>query len=576
VNNLLDTLKALGPARLAAMAAISAATIAFFIYLTGRLATPEMALLYGDLEASESSQIAARLEEAGVPYRMDPDGGRIFVPQEQVARMRVAMAEDGLPSGGSIGYELFDQSQGLGQSNFVQNINHVRALEGELARTIRSISRVKHARVHLVLPQRELFSRDRQKPSASIVVAMQGNAQLDGQQVLAIRHIVAAAVPGLQPKEISIVDSNGNLLARSAAEGDLQGTATTAEEMRAAFEARTARSIEELLARSVGPGNVRVEVTAEMDFDRVTENAEIFDPESQVVRSTQTVEESADSRDGETNPPVTVGANLPDASLPGLDGQVNSESRSQRTEETVNYEISKTVRTHVREAGLVRRLSVAVLVNGSFGAGQDGERVYQERSPEELEQLAALVRSASGYDEARGDMVKVVNLPFVDLSQPPEDTIVLTYFGLPQADLMRAAELTVLGIIAVLLLLFVVRPLLKQALDVAQTARSLPQAQQSYLGIPTDPHAPQTAFAGPNLPLGQGQVAALTQSEAGSSAQQLTASGETIDEEIEQVIDVNRVEGQLRASSLRRITDIVENQPEEAAAVIRGWLYQDH
>ena len=336
------------------MVAVGAATIAFFIYLTSRLSTPDMTLLYADLDPQDSGQIVSRLEQQDIGYRLGPDGSQIFVPSDQVARLRVVMAVDGLPSGGSIGYEIFDRSEGLGTTKFVQNVNHLRALEGELARTIRSISRVKHARVHLVLPKRELFTRDRQEPTASIVLTTQGNQRLAKQQVLAIQHLVAAAVPGLQPAMVSIVDSNGALLARGSDEDDSTGAASTAEEMRIAYQSRLAHTIEEILERSVGPGNVRAQVTAEMDFDRVTENSEIFDPDGQVVRSTQTIEEQSGSSDAQGLPPVTVGGNLPDANLPGADGAASS-SNAQRNEETVNYEISKTIKTHVRESGVVRR-----------------------------------------------------------------------------------------------------------------------------------------------------------------------------------------------------------------------------
>jgi len=239
------------------MGAVAAGVVVFFIYMTSRLATPDMALLYADLDPQDSGQIVSRLEQMNVGYRLSSDSGQIYVPSDQVARLRLAMAEGGLPSGGSNGYEIFDRSEGLGTTNFVQNINRVRALEGELARTIRSITSIENARVHLVMPQRALFTRDRQDPTASIVIAMRGKNRLEHGQIQAIQNLVAAAVPGLKPNLISIVDTNGNLLARTTSEEDLQGTATTAEEMRVGLERRMARTIEELLERSVGLGNVR-------------------------------------------------------------------------------------------------------------------------------------------------------------------------------------------------------------------------------------------------------------------------------------------------------------------------------
>ncbi len=565
MNSLLETLKNLGPARLGMMAAVSAGIIAFFIYLTSRLASPEMSLLYGELDAQDSGQIIARLEQMNVPYRLGEEGGKIFVPQDQVGRTRVVMAEDGLPSGGSIGYEIFDRSEGLGTTNFVQNINHVRALEGELARTIRSVSSVKQARVHLVLPRRELFSRDRQDPSASIVLMLGGNRTLDRQQVTSIQHLVAAAVPGLKPTMVSIIDDKGNLLARGTEEGDVSQTATRAEEMRVGYESRLVRTIEELLARSLGPGNVRAQVSAEMDFDRITENAEIFDPDGQVVRSTQVVEEQASNQDG-APAGVTVGNNLPDA-LPELDTGSGSQSSTSRTEETVNYEITKTVKTHIREAGMVRRLSVAVMVNGTLVQDADGNTTYEPRGAEELEKITALVRSAVGYDEERGDTIEVVEMPFIEVAEA-EGLIDEGFLGLTKADLMRIAELLVLGVVAVLVLLLVVRPLLGRLLEVDE--ESLADGSPGML----PDGSPQPALIGPDgqevprLPGDPSTVVATRVGEGGGSEKNIA-------NEIDQMIDLNQVEGRVRASSVKKIGEIIENHPEEAVGIIRGWLHAE-
>lgn len=544
-----QTLRSLGPARLGLMAAVAAATIAFFIYLTSRLATPDMALLYGDLAAEDSGQIVTLLEQMEVPYDIGRDGSQVFVPSDEVARLRITMAEEGLPTGGSVGYEIFDRSEGLGTTTFVQNVNHLRALEGELSRTIASIAKVRQARVHLVLPKRELFSRDRQEPTASIVVAMQGNSRLERQQVLAIQHLVAAAVPGLKPTMISIVDSSGALLARGTDDDDPSATATTAEEMRVAHEARLARMIEELLERSVGPGNVRAQVSAEMDFDRVTENAEIYDPDGQVVRSAQTIEEESGSLDGQGLPPVTVGGNLPDANLPQLDSN-GSQSTASRVEETVNYEISKTVKTHVREAGVVRRLSVAVLVNGAKTEAADGGTVYEPRSPEELEKLATLARSAIGIDEERGDTFEIVNMQFADLSGDLEAEAGNAFLGLTESQLMRIAEVLVLGVVAILVLLLIVRPLVGRVIE--------GEFDGAARQIPTDGTA-RAALTGPD-------------SGANSASE---SDGEIVAEEIEHMIDLNKVEGRVRASSVKKIGEIVEKHPDEAVAIVRSWLYQE-
>lgn len=549
VNALVQTLRNLGPLRLAALGGVGLALIGFFIYLIARFTTPEMALLYGDLEMTDSAEIVERLESMGVPYRLRRDGSEILVPADQALRLRMAMAEQGLPSGGSVGYEIFDRVDSLGTTSFVQEVNRLRALEGELARTIRSISQVKSARVHLVIPRRELFSRERSEPSASIILMMERGAALERSQVLAIQHLVAAAVPRLKPSAISIVDDHGTLLARGTEDDPTTLlTGTRATEMRIAYENRMARSIENLLQQSLGYGKVRAEVTAELDFDQITRNSETYDPDGQVVRSTQLIEEESRSTDGQGEAPVTVANNLPDAelALPGTGPQSMSETL--RTEETINYEISRTVETHVRETGKVRRLSVAVLVDGTYETGPDGTVTYLPRSAEELRQIETLVRSAMGYDAARGDTVEIVNMRFADAVPMAEDETL--FLGLTRDDLMKIVELGVIGLIGALFLLLVVRPLVLRLLE----AEPEPEMEQQRLL--TDESELPPALAAPD-----------------ETPEPIT-DDEEIAREIDQMIDINQIEGRVRASSLRKISEIVEKHPEEAVNIMRGWMYQ--
>jgi flagellar M-ring protein FliF len=523
---------------------VAVALVVFFVFLTTRLSSPDMSLLYADLEAADSAKIIERLESQGVPYELRGDGSQIRVPAEQVLRLRMSMASEGLPTGGSIGYEIFDREDALGTTNFVQQVNHLRALEGELARTIGALSQIKSARVHLVIPQRELFSRDKPEPSASIILVQRGG--LDRSQVVAIQHLVAAAVPGLKPSAVSIVDEQGNLLARGPE--DESGNIGSAEEMRLAYENRMRGSVEELLQRSLGIGKIRAEVTAEIDFDRVTTNSESFDPDGQVVRSTQTVEENSDSLEGGADA-VTVANNLPDPTL--QDGGDQSRNSSARTEETVNYEITKTTETHVREAGIVKRLSVAVLVDGIYNAAENGTLTYQPRSAEELDQIAKLVRSAVGFDEARGDSVEVVNMRFVDSEVELADPNALP-FGMEKNDLIRIAEMLVLGIVAVLVMLLVVRPLVGRLLESAENA--------GERGLLSD----------------QGMTPALAGPTGGPA--ELPAPTEPVRDvasEIDKMIDINQVEGRVRASSLKKISELVDRHPEEAVNIMRAWMYAE-
>jgi flagellar M-ring protein FliF len=558
VNGLLSSLRNLGPVRLGAIAAVLAGTIGFFVFISTRLATPTYALLYSELELQDSSQIVTKLDALNVPYQLRGNGTQILVPGDQVDRLRLVMAETGLPHGGSVGYEIFDKSETLGTSSFVQNVNHLRALEGELARTIGSIGGVQAARVHLVLPQRELFARDKQSPTAAIVIKMRGSERLAKSRVSAIQHLVAAAVPGLHPGRVSIVDSDGNLLARGTEDDNgVDASGANIDERRTTYETRLGRSVEEMLERSLGPGRVRTEVHVDMDFDRITTNSESYDPDGQVVRSTQTTSDTSDNADG-ADQPVTVANNLPDAQAAKA-GAGAARSKNAKSEETVNYEISKTVKSQVREAGVVKRLSVAVLVDGITAVAPDGTKSYQPRPPEELKQLTTLVRSAIGFNAERGDSVEVVNLRF----NTPEDPVTALpdgLLGFARSDLLKAAEPIALAFVGLLVLLLVVRPLIKRLLDGSVGG------SQSETRALTGP-AGQQLLTGPSSGAQHGQLP----SGVPGSAIATGGHGESLD----QMIDISQVEGRVRASSIKKIGEIVEKHPEEAVAIVRAWMYQN-
>lgn len=549
VDSILDTFKSLGTVRLAAIGGVAIGLIIFFVFLTSRLGGTDMTLLFGDLDRGDSSKIISKLETQSIPYELRGEGQQIFVPSQMVLRLRMQMAEDGLPSGGSVGYEIFDKSDSLGTTNFVQNVNLLRALEGELARTIRSIGSVDEARVHLVMPKRELFSRREQKPSASVVVKSKGAGKLTKAQVMAIQHLVAAAVPRLEADRISVIDSRGRLLARAGGEDDdSAGFASTSDEMRRAHEERVTRQIEQLVEQSVGIGKVRAQVSAEIDFDRVTTNTEKYDPDGQVVRSTQTVEENAQSNDKDGQSTVSVANNLPDAQQNS--GGAGSASQSNRTEETVNYEITRTVRNHVHETGTIRRMSVALLVDGTYTTNEDGDRVYAERSKEELEKIEKLVKSGIGFNEKRGDKVEVIGMRFRALDGQDLDTK-LPLFGLTKTDMFRIAEIFVLAIVGILVILLVVRPLVARTLDALPSALDAAKEQ----ALLADQSEDSAALASP----------------AGTGV-----SGAFGDEEEEdQLINLDQVDGRVKASTLKKISEIVDRHPEETVGIIRQWMYQE-
>lgn len=543
VNSLLETLKQLGPSRIAIMGSVLVGLLMFFIFVSMRVSTPDMKLLYDNLGTSDSAAIASKLHDSQIPFDVSADGARVMVPEKDVGRARMLLAKDGLPNGGSMGYEIFDQKSGFGTTNFVQNINQVRALEGELARTIGALEGVRTARVHLVLPQRELFSRENRPATASVFLALRPGAQLANEQILSIQSLVASAVPNLKANGVSIIDSNGALLARGGEDSENLMT-MKAEEMRRAYERRMTQTVEDIIGRVVGYGHVRANVTAEMNFDRINTAEELFDPNTQVVRSSQVTEENNTERQPQAAD-VSVQNNLP-----GIAGDLFAGDQptleSNRIEEVTNYEISKTIRNTVREVGEIKRLSVAVLVDGLYTTDADGNRVYTPRSQQDLDQIAALVRSAIGYSDQRGDSLEVVNMQFADIriEGDLEDN---SLFGFDRSDLLSAVEMITVAIMVILVILLVLQPMVGRLLT-SENAKLDEGLENELLAGRINP-----ALTGPNPD--DFQPPEL--------------------EEEDSLISMQKVDGKLKASSVKKVEDIVEQYPAETVSVIRSWMTQE-
>lgn len=525
-----------GPTRLFAALGIAAVVAALLFTLVFRMGGEAKALLFAGVETREMAEISQRLEAADIPYEIREDGGSIYVARSEVFNARMMLSADGLPSRGSIGYEIFDEPDALGQTQFQQNINRLRALEGELSRTIGSLDGVASARVHLVLPERQLFARNAEQPTASIVIQLRRD-ELTAGQVRAIRNLVASATPGLSANRVTIVDETGRLLA--AAQSGEDGVADGIDARQVATEDRIRRTVTDIVEGIVGQGNARVQVTAEMDFNRVSETRQTFDPEGRVVRSTSSTEST--SQTAENARGTTAAANVPDAGAAG-GSQSGSQTGDESSQETVNYEISNTTRTEVSEGGRVRRLSVAVAVNGTMTPGAEGaEATYAPRSEEEMQRLTALVRSAVGFNQERGDIVEVVNAQFASLSSGGAAAAAPGMFDfLGNLDVMRIVEIVAALIAALAFVFFVLRPLVGGLLGGGANA-------QAASAVP--------ALPGPAGAGGGGAAAALP-------------SPDMVDDGI----DIAQINGRVRASSVKKVAEVVDQHPDESVQIIRGWL----
>lgn len=551
MNGAVAFFKTIGGPRLAAMIAVGVGLIGFFAFMIMRISEPLMSPLYTEVTLSDSSSIVRQLESQNIPYELRNEGSTILVPKDKVLQLRMQMAEQGLPTGGSVGYEIFDKGDTLGATSFVQNLNHLRALEGELARTIAALRQVRIARVHLVLPKKQLFSEDKTEPSASIVLSLRG--RLDKSQIKAIQNLVASGVKDLTPSRVSIVDDSGNLLANGADDDSNVALSNSIDERNIAFQNRLKTQINEIVTSVVGPNNARVQVTAEVDYNRITQTSDTYDPEGQVVRSTQTREKSLNAANGETKSEVSVAGQLPNEKGSEDKAKSTSTENNNTVEEVVNYEISRTTKTEVIEAGRIKRLSVAVLVDGIYNKDKDGKIAYQPRPQAEIDQISTLVRSAIGFDKARGDQVEVVNIRFA----PPVKGEQLeageaSLFNFSKSDYFQIAEIAVLLIVSILVLFLVVRPLIKRIVTPEEPAE-----------------VPELEGLDPQI------AAAIAEANGGKIPEEVKALMAPGENKSAALIDVAQMAGEMHEETVGKVGEMVKNNPDEAVAIIRQWLSQE-
>lgn len=529
------------------MLGIGAGVVAVLVALIMFMGREPNELLYSNLDLKEASDVTQALSQAGIKYETKGDGSTILVPRDKVASARLMVAGKGLVSSGSIGYEIFDGGNALGQTDFVQQLNRQRALQGELERTIKAMQGVNSVRVHLVLPKRQLFEEDAEQPSAAVTIGV-GSREPSTDMVHAIQNLVSSAVPNMKAEKVAVIDQHGKTL---SAPSDESQAGREAQDRKTEVEQRIAKTVKDMIDGVLGPGKARVNVTAELDLNRVTTQEERFDPDGQVVRSESTNESNSQENKNEDNAGATATANVPGQ---GNGGFQQLGSRAGANESVTNYEISKSVKTTVQEPGTIKKVAVAVAIDGVTAApGKDGKPgAYTPRSAQEIQQIEDLVKTAVGFDAARGDQVKVTNIKF---PQPEDQGLEKQGLlaGFDKNDIMRAGELGVLGIVAILILLFAVRPFIKN-LSEPNVVAALPGSG-----------APVTRM----ITLADGTQQQVVVDESGEP---LAIAGPVSD--IDARIDIAKIEGQVKASSIKRVSEFVEKHPEESVAILRNWLHE--
>lgn len=483
--------KAMPPKKILALGAVIALTLSAAILLFSWTQRVDLQPLFTNLSEEDAGQIIQRLNELKVPYSVSSGG--ILVPADRVYELRLELASQGLPQGAGVGFELFDKTS-FTMTDFVQKLNYRRALQGELARTIRGLSEVEQCRVHLAIPERSLFMQKEERPKASVLVKLRPGRRLSQGQVRGIVHLVSSSIEGLDPADVSVVDSRGEMLTSPSDDG--LGLASGQIERQREFEREMESRIIGILQPVVGRGKVRARVAAAFDFTKVEKTEEKYDPDGQVVRSEQKNIEKSSNSSGAGGGVPGVGSNLPGRQQAGS-GSSEHKSYTEKKSETVNYEITKIVSRTVSPAWEIKRLSAVALVDGVYTTAEgSSEKKYTPRSEEELQKLEEMVKKAIGYNGQRGDEVQVVNMPFEPSVQEDslekEEASAASYLPIVMTTLKYIVPVIAFGVIFI----FVIRPLMKilatqTRVYEAVSAQALPERQAEL------PQPPEKKELGP-------------------------------------------------------------------------------
>lgn len=442
----------------------------------------QMVPLYSELSKEDCNSILYKLAKDRVKYSLSSDGKAIMVPESLVYQLRAALAMEGIPAGASsiVGYEIFDKEEQIGSTSFSQNIKNIRAKQGELSRTIQAFDNIVKARVHLAIPHKELFSREKQTPTASVMLTLKPGVSLRVSDIRAISHLVARSVEGLKEKEVTIVDTSGNVL-QAGGEEEFGLTGLHSVEHCSALERHLKNKIETLVARIVGAGNVDVRASIEMSFDKIVTNSEVYDPDKSALRSNQSKEEIelspfSGNLDGGD---VSVSSNLADSQS---SEESNERSKAERREDVSNYEVSRTVENKVSDVGQIKQISVSVLVNDNFDSATG---TFIPRSESGMSKIETLVKGAMGYQELRDDKLFVVHMPFFKEAEPSAQGFEKTWLQQNTLPIVRAVCASAVALLAIF---YILRPLvysyiLKGSASNALFAQSVKGTAPSISGL---------------------------------------------------------------------------------------------
>ena len=527
-NNFVEKIKGVEPTKIImALAVLLIAIAAIFTigFTSSDNNTTNKGLLYSGLSEAETGEIITRLEGMNINYELSPQGA-LYVDNSEKARLRMLLAQEGLPKQTIKGYEILDEQNPIGTTSFMQEVNRQRALEGEIARTISSLNSVETVRVHLVMPEKTRFAVAQNKPTGSVTISTRGGIEINKEEAHAIRLIVANAVPGMKVTDVSVVDSNGIVLADK---GTLNSWSDATDK-----ETKIEHDIINMLTPLIGPNRVKVDATIELDNEYKEVKEKLYDPKSRVVRSTSIQENTRNSVD--KNNSVNVNNNIPNGNQGAASG---SQEDSSNVSETTNYEISSSDSISIINPGSVKRLSLAVIIDGKYEEGN-----YISRTPEEIQEIEDIVKSAVGFDELRGDSIKVSSMEFGE----PEGTLVggeeEGSNGFP-IDTTTIIQILAILIIVGLAFFFIIKPLSSKnvVVETSEMKESNQYNEENQEDI-----------------------------EAKFEEEQKKLEKEA---ELEEMMNMKRIEGRMKVNSVRSIHEIINRYPDEAVRIIKTWINEE-
>lgn len=554
MNNFIKTIKSLGKTKLISLAAIMGTLLLFFGYLITKGATTSLVPVSEEIETFEMGKVIEKLESMNIDYKIT-DRGILMVHKDEKSKVLITLAGLGVKTN-ITGYELFDKVDSFSATNFMQTINNIRAIEGEITRSILTFHNIKNARVHINIPKKSIFQEAEFQPRAAVLLDVKKNKTVENEQIKAIQNLVSVSVVNMKPSSVKVMDTNGKLLSKESDEDSSISDIKNCNDIKFNYESRLKYQLEDILERSLGIGKVRVNVSVDMDFNQFSENSEKYDPNEKVVRSEQLSDEKTDESSSENQ--MTIEKEIKEE-----DAEKNSEkskNNSSKKQQTKNYEISKTIKSLIKNPGEIKQISVAVLVDGSYKINEKTKQEeYIARSESDIEKISALVKSAIGFKKERNDKVEVVNMRFhqekFDLNEERQQFI----YGFKKDSVLAIFDKITIGTILLFIIIVVIKPIIQNALKLKSID---PESIDDIMQF-TD-----------NFELvKQGaKMTNVTNNHLNGAGGSGVAGGKDVTDDIEEKINIEKIDGMIKKSSVQGISELIDKYPDRSVVVLREWL----